>query len=49
MLEESARSSRGIMLGAASENMVGGTTEQTTAKTQRVAALKEVEQAKTQE
>ena len=40
MLEESARSSRGIVLGSASENMVGGATEHTTAKTQRVAALK---------
>ena len=41
MLEESGRSSRGILvLGAASENMVGGATEHTTAKTQRVAALK---------
>ena len=39
MLEESGRSSGGIMLGAASENMVGGATEHTTAKTQRVAAL----------
>ena len=28
------------MLGAAAENMIGGATEHTTAKTQRVAALK---------
>ena len=40
MLEESGRSSRGIVLGTASENMVAGATEHTTAKTQRVAALK---------
>jgi hypothetical protein len=40
MLEESGRSSRGIVLGAASKNMVSRATEYTTAKTQRVAALK---------
>ena len=41
MLEESGRSSRrGPVLGTASENMVGGATEHTTTKTQRVAALK---------
>ena len=40
ILEENGRRSRGPVLGAASENMVGGATEHTTAKTQRVAALK---------
>ena len=40
MLEENGRRSRGPVLGAASENMVGGATEHTTAKAQRVAALK---------
>jgi hypothetical protein len=41
MFEESGRSSRrGPVLEAASENMVSGATKHTTAKTQRVAALK---------
>jgi len=40
MLEENGRRSRGPVLRAASEHMVRGATEHTTAKTQRVAALK---------
>ena len=40
VLEESGKNYRGIVLGSASENMVAGATEHTTAKTQRVAALK---------
>ena len=40
MLDEDGRSSRGPVLRTASENMVSGATEHTTAKTQRVAGLK---------
>jgi hypothetical protein len=40
VLEESGKNYRGIVLGAALEDMVGGATEHTTAKIQRVAAQK---------